>query len=779
MQPQPTEVVVAEESLGETWTSLVQRHVRQLEKRLIADCERFSQQCEPSPQQLQAPPPKSGAASSVGLEVFGNGMDSHSPNPWSRSVSDGSKGSQPLPERTKLMHGLTVESADSDEDLEVEESQPLSILRSKSALTIDEMRKTASKADVMLKSPFLSSKETEDFMSALPGSITHPLAPGFGGSKRNIGGSSLPVPTPTAADRSGNGHRPASTRSAPAPQKVFEIWPTWSANKEGGGNFARIAGRKHATQTQLVKMRQSILRAGSKEEVEKAVRRFISLTVCSPSSPFLVLWNLLFFVTMYYELCMLPMQAFDVERSDTFMAFSLLACTYWTLDILLAFNVGVIKSDGEVITDRRSIALRYMRGWMIPDTVVVVIDWVIVLYSSGKYTNLVGLLRTAKAFKYFRLLRLLRLRKLRDSFAAIDEYFNSDYLNIVRSMLANLVIVILVSHCIGCAWFAIGSGDLGYEDTWVQFFGYTNRGIWHQYFTSLHWSLTQITPGSMEITPRNPAERSFTCGILILGMLAFSSIVSSITAAMGSLKSMSARYMKQRQDLRRFVRTHGLSLELVSRIMRYSDNITRLRQQRRMALNDVELIQQLPETLFMEVVTEMFVGDIEVHPLFRILSDLSRAATQKLCHAALCENSILTYDALFRTNEVCTSMMFVVHGQLRYRFLEKERGDASPGLEDDCSPMPCKNEPSGDNIFHGLSFSSFTPTAWTPPALTHALSKVGLGRVECMETSDSSILHTESEMLKAGWRTTDLHAGSWFCEATLWTLWIHQESQRG
>ncbi len=82
------------------------------------------------------------------------------------------------------------------------------------------------------------------------------------------------------------------------------------------------------------------------------------------------------------------------------------------------------------------------------------------------------------------------------------------------------------------------------------------KNIWYRYSTALHWSITQFTPASMEVTPQNEYERFFTVcsstegdkhvwlcagrGIILSGMLIFSSFVSAITNAMNQLRNLNS-----------------------------------------------------------------------------------------------------------------------------------------------------------------------------------------------------------------------------------------------
>merc|ERR1719436_424296 len=77
---------------------------------------------------------------------------------------------------------------------------------------------------------------------------------------------------------------------------------------------------------------------------------------------------------------------------------------------------------------------------------------------------------------------------------------------------------------------------------------------WCQYFTSLHWSITQFTPASMDVYATNVPERLFSIVILFWALVALSSIIGSVSASMTALRNMSADENKQMWMLRRYLR---------------------------------------------------------------------------------------------------------------------------------------------------------------------------------------------------------------------------------
>merc|ERR1719277_2620681 len=107
---------------------------------------------------------------------------------------------------------------------------------------------------------------------------------------------------------------------------------------------------------------------------------------------------------------------------------------------------------------------------------------------------------------------------------------------------------------------------------WVDVGGVAGSDVFYLYATSLHWSLTQFTPASMDISARNLWERLFSVMVLLFAMLVFSSIVASITSAMTALRNLQGDEMRQFWLLRRYLRQRNIHKNLATRIIKFLEH---------------------------------------------------------------------------------------------------------------------------------------------------------------------------------------------------------------
>lgn len=402
----------------------------------------------------------------------------------------------------------------------------------------------------------------------------------------------------------------------------------------------------------------------------KCCRRYL----VHPNSKKRLVWDIFGLLLICYDIIVLPLQVFEMSQTLFFMAMETATILFWTMDLPSCFFVGYHTLGGSLIMNARDIAKRYMMTWFPLDLFLVSIDWIILIVDgeaegkeSASYES-IGLARlgkTVRVMRLLRMLRLMRLAKIPKYFLQIEEHIRSEYAVVVIGILKLTACILVINHLIACLWYAIGTMD-GQSDTWVKAAGFGSHvSVFFLYTTSLHWSLTQFTPASMEIFPQNVTERSFALVVLIFALITFSSFVSSITNAMTHLRNMNSEYAKQFVQLGRYLRFHKISTPLAVRVRRHLAR-TIMQRQQRLEESEVTLLKLLSEPLLMDLRLEVFRPLLEHHPFFQRYFERNAAAARKLCHTAIVEISLASGDLLFSPGETCDRMYFVKTGTLRY-----------------------------------------------------------------------------------------------------------------
>jgi len=462
--------------------------------------------------------------------------------------------------------------------------------------------------------------------------------------------------------------------------------------------------------------------------------------ILSPTSRLRLCWDIITMVLVAHDMAVIPVEM-AFETGDNLMSDLLFypCLLFWSADIPLTFMTGIYRK-GRVETNSCHIAKEYVCTWLLLDVSMVAAIWseaIIGLENRGVQLGRVG--KTLRIVRVVRSMRLLRLVKIRKIIEDLQERVTSEHFHILMNVLKMILIIVCTNHFIACGWWALGvsgprQGGPGAERSWTSNFGLQDDDLSYQYFTALHWSLTQFTPASMEIFPRSLSERIFAVLVLVFAMIVFSSFVSSITAAMTQLRQLSSSMDKHWVMLRRYLRARNTPTALTVRIMRCVEHQLSHRKDE-IPESDVALLQHLSKPLQMELLSHIYAPILMRHPFFRRYGQVDPVAMQHVCHSAVQRISLSTGDNLF--TEACRGeqMFFVRSGRLRY--------------------------------YPSSSYSravSNTQTQEDSTSLSHRSSGA------CRKTSSAALARSAAMKLI---QEFIFDKEEWFCESSLWCPWAH------
>ena len=390
----------------------------------------------------------------------------------------------------------------------------------------------------------------------------------------------------------------------------------------------------------------------------------IPVPVCHPSANVRIAWDLFGALLIAYDAVYLPFDAaFQPKPNLVILGMDWLTMLFWTFDIAVGFLTGFIRK-GEVVMNPSQIALHYISTWFIIDAAVVGFDWFSTIQSSTSEVGDFG--RIFRTLRTVRMLRLLRLWKLKRVLADMQDMIDSEYLYTLASLGKLLGFILIINHLIACVWFSVSvamreSGTA----SWVAEHNMSNKGVGWQYATSLHWTLTQFTPASMEVFPENVTERAMAVVVLIFSLVAFSSFLASISASMTALRNQSQETTKQFWILRRFLKQEQIAKPVVGKVLKYVEHC-HAQQIVRIQPENVMLLTMLSVGLREELHYELTYTKMVSHPLIRILVAEQEMFMVKICTAATSTRTMAPTETLFHPGEAAHHMYFMVHGDLAY-----------------------------------------------------------------------------------------------------------------
>ena len=187
----------------------------------------------------------------------------------------------------------------------------------------------------------------------------------------------------------------------------------------------------------------------------------------------------------------------EVEAKSIFIFESCLDSIF-ALDIIFNFLTAYTdKATDIMITDRKLIAKRYLKGFFLID-LIATIPFGTILQASpmaiankmGKLGRLPKMIRFAKAA---RLLKLLRVYKLHEYIQSIEVQYNVHHG--ISRMIKIVMLIMLVTHLVGCFWFLIGlsGGEGTLNGGWVFRYYLEDSHKATQYVASMYWAFSTLT----------------------------------------------------------------------------------------------------------------------------------------------------------------------------------------------------------------------------------------------------------------------------------------------
>jgi hypothetical protein len=259
----------------------------------------------------------------------------------------------------------------------------------------------------------------------------------------------------------------------------------------------------------------------------------------------------------------------------------------------------------------------------------------------------------------------MRFHRLTTAAGSYVRRVSSDYMLSLFKLGWLLVMILLVSHYVACGWYGISYWENGM--TWRQtyFHDKESGGKLHEYAVAMHWAVTQFTPATNDINPANEVERCFAIFVVILGMVVFSSFISSVAGTVHEFKMLGVEKLKMRRRILEFFRAKKISGELGCDVINFFDK--HFGKSFRLATEqDLMPLLELPENMRISLHGEIFGKWLETHSIMRHLDSADCMGFAMICHNAMMEKSYLPHQDIFMENQRCTNARIVIDGRMRY-----------------------------------------------------------------------------------------------------------------
>ena len=206
--------------------------------------------------------------------------------------------------------------------------------------------------------------------------------------------------------------------------------------------------------------------------------------------------KLIYFITFYEE-------HHEIDLFDYFVLIS-----YAIYIILNFFQSYIDKETGEIIYSNKKIALNYLKGWFIIDSLST-FPWELI--SEAPYLRLIRLIRINKIFQFFSFVERVSF-KMRHTISLFRLVFFG----------------IFGTFILSCLWFIFCLHFQQYEK--INFLSENNlskKDPFNSLLNCFYFSLTTITTtGFGDLTAKNFYEKIFATLMMLIGVLYFSFLMS-------------------------------------------------------------------------------------------------------------------------------------------------------------------------------------------------------------------------------------------------------------
>ncbi|XP_065052171.1 potassium voltage-gated channel subfamily H member 8-like isoform X2 [Rhopilema esculentum] len=280
-----------------------------------------------------------------------------------------------------------------------------------------------------------------------------------------------------------------------------------------------------------------------------------------------LIWDWIILVLVCYIAIMVPFNvAFKAHdhRKELIIADCIVEI-FFIVDIFINFRTTYIdKKSGRIITQKKMIALHYLKRWFIVDFLAA-LPFEALYFIDHSWGFLVSLLKTGRLLRLFRIARRI-----------------SRYIEYTAALLGLLMFSFaMLGHWFACVWYVIGYEEFKKNEVngWLYGLGeqmgkpYVNSSLasgpskGEAYISSLYFILTSLTTvGFGNIAPNTAAEKIFSVVVLLLGALMQSAIFGNMTAVIQKLYAVRARFHAKAAEIKQFVRLHRIENDLKRRI---------------------------------------------------------------------------------------------------------------------------------------------------------------------------------------------------------------------
>jgi len=328
---------------------------------------------------------------------------------------------------------------------------------------------------------------------------------------------------------------------------------------------------------------------------------------------------------------------------------------FFVTDIGLSFCTAYHQDQGvqgRLVTDFKSMALKYAKGWMMIDVLATMpysrIFGFFQSETAGGGGNAAGgtkMLRVMRIAKVARIMKVLRVLKLGGLMQTVEERLVTAQSMTVAFQLAKMTLVmLLLCHQVACVWYAVAALNESGGETWLVAQKIEDSGGMEQYVAAFYFAITTgTTVGYGDIAPVNSSEQACTAVLLILSVGCITQFLGKVSVVISSLRHQDNMTAQSKREALLFMVHRGIPKELQSKVLRFIEHTNESLASTKM---DEKLMSCLSASLQGQLALAVAGKVLKQFPLFADLGDGFLGALCRIGHTqrAACGELVVTEE---------------------------------------------------------------------------------------------------------------------------------------
>jgi hypothetical protein len=334
-------------------------------------------------------------------------------------------------------------------------------------------------------------------------------------------------------------------------------------------------------------------------------------------------------------------------------------------DIALNF-ITSFRRTGEEILDPKAIRTHYLQGLFVFDLIANLPLDLLVSSIGDPQVGGYSLILLIRLLALLRLIRFFVILRRWESFS----WTNPGYLRVLKYV----GVVLVLTHCIACLWFAFAYVDQFPADSWVVAAGIEGSEPLVQYVRSLYWTITTMTTvGYGDITPNRTIEYAMASVIMLIGASLYAFIIGGLASLLSNLHAAKNSHWEHIESVEQYLRSRQVPADLSMRVHRYYEYLW----DRQKGHNERALLEDLPDSLRLDIMLHLADDVLEKVHLFKHCSTVLRNTLL----VALESSTYAPGNYLAREGEVAKNIIFITRGQVEILTGDSEvsKGTLGPG----------------------------------------------------------------------------------------------------